>query len=78
MSKPKGQHEPIRQSVHVDCPVEDAFRLFTEGFADWWPLALYSITGDEAETCVIEPWAGGRVLERNRSGEEHEWGSVIG
>ena len=71
-----GRHEPIRQSVHVNCPVEEAFQLFTEGFADWWPLASYSITDDEAETCGIEPWVGGRVFERTRSGEELEWGSV--
>jgi len=76
MAKAKGKQEPIRQSVHVDCPIEEAFRLFTEGFAEWWPLASYSIAG-EAETCAIEPWAGGRVFERTRSGEEREWGSVL-
>ena len=69
-------NEPIRQSVRVDCPIEDAFRLFTEGFAEWWPLASYSMTGEEAESCAIEPWPGGRVFERTRSGEEREWGSV--
>jgi len=67
---------PIQQSVHVDCPVEDAFQIFTERFAEWWPLALYSVSGQEAESCDIEPWTGGRVLERTRSGEEHDWGSV--
>ena len=67
---------PIRQSVHVDCAIEDAFRLFTEGFAEWWPLASCSVSGDEAERCDIEPWVGGKVLERTRSGEEHEWGNV--
>jgi uncharacterized protein YndB with AHSA1/START domain len=67
---------PIRQSVHVDCPVEDAFRLFTEALSEWWPLASHSIGGEEAEDCAIEPWAGGRVFERTRSGEEREWGSV--
>ena len=72
------EHEPIRQSVRVDCPIEDAFRLFTEDFAEWWPLALHSITGDDALSCEIEPWVGGRIFERTRSGEEHEWGSVIG
>lgn len=77
MAKPEGKQEPIRESVWVDCPVEDAFRLFTEAFAQWWPLALYSKTGDEAETCVLEPWIGGRVFERTRSGEEHNWGSVV-
>ncbi len=78
MSQQKEEkHQPIRQSVRVDCPIDDAFRLFTEHFTKWWPLALYSISGDEAESCEIEPWAGGRVFERTRSGEEREWGLVI-
>jgi Activator of Hsp90 ATPase homolog 1-like protein len=78
MPQPRKKCEPIRESVRVDCPIEDAFRLFTEEFSAWWPLALYSITGEKAETCTIEPGVGGRVFERTRSGEEHEWGSVTG
>jgi uncharacterized protein YndB with AHSA1/START domain len=77
MAEVKPKHEPIRQSVRVDCPIEQAFRLFTESFAQWWPLASYSISGEEAETCALEPWVGGRVWERTRSGEEREWGSVL-
>jgi len=68
--------EPVRQSVHVDCPIEEAFRLFTEEFGTWWPLASHSMSGDEAETCAIDPWTGGKVFERTRSGEELEWGTV--
>lgn len=76
MAEAQEKRAPVRKSVCVDCPIEDAFRLFTERFAEWWPLASHSITGDEAETCAIEPWVGGRVFERTRSGEEREWGSV--
>ncbi|MBZ5610685.1 MAG: SRPBCC domain-containing protein [Acidobacteriia bacterium] len=76
MPEAERKHAPIRQSVRVDCPIEDAFRLFTERLAEWWPLAQYSIAGEEAENCVIEPWPGGRVFERSRSGEERDWGSV--
>src|SRR5579871_6625336 len=76
MGKGEEKHAPIRQSVHVDCPVEEAFRLFTEGIWEWWPLARYSESGEEAEHCAVEPWVGGRVFERTRSGEEREWGSV--
>ena len=47
MGNEKETHEPIRQSVHVECPVEDAFRLFTEAFAEWWP-------GDDQEQCAIQ------------------------
>ncbi len=71
------KHAPIQQSVYVDCSVEDAFRLFTDGFAEWWPLALYSITGAAANRCEMEPWQDGRVFERTSSGEEHDWGSVL-
>ena len=77
MAEVERKHAPIRKSVRVNCAIEDAFELFTEGFAEWWPLAFYSITGEEAETCAIEPWVGGRVFERTRSGEEREWGSVL-
>lgn len=40
-------HDPIQQSVHVDCPVEDAYRLFTEGFGEWWP-------GDDEEQRAVK------------------------
>lgn len=76
MPQAKEKHSPIRQSVHVDCPIEDAFRLFVDGFTDWWPLASYSMSGEEAAACRLEPWVGGRVFEQTRSGEEREWGSV--
>src|SRR5277367_5813014 len=61
--------EPIRQSVHVDCPLEDAFRLFTERFDDWWP-------DGEAGAREIEPWKAGKIIERATSGEKREWGTV--
>jgi len=76
MAEAEEKHAPIRQSLRVDCPIEEAFRLFTEGFAEWWPLASHSIAGEEAENCAIEPWVGGRVFERTRAGEEREWGFV--
>ncbi len=75
MPEEQGKNAPIRQSVLVDCPIDDAFRLFTEGFGEWWPLAKYS-AANNSEICEIEPWAGGRVFERTRSGEEIEWGTV--
>ena len=77
MRKGNEEHAPIQQSVHLDCPVEDAFRLFTERFAEWWPLSSHSVAGEDADSCEIEPWRGGKVLERTRSGEEHEWGDVL-
>lgn len=76
MTRTEKKREPVRQSVHVDCPIEDAFRLFTEKFAEWWPIESHSISGKGAESCEIEPWVGGKVLERTRSGKELDWGDV--
>lgn len=39
MQEAKRKHEPIEQSVHVDCSVDEAFQLFTERFGEWWPAA---------------------------------------
>jgi uncharacterized protein YndB with AHSA1/START domain len=67
----------IRKSVEVDVPVETAFRVFTEQARSWWPLATKSVGQEEAEDLVFEPRVGGRVHERLRSGEEHEWGEIL-
>jgi len=69
--------EPIVHTVWVDCPIAEAFRLFTEGFAEWWPLEAHSKNQEDAEWCAMEPWLGGRVFERARDGEEEEWGSIV-
>jgi hypothetical protein len=66
MSQKKGSDAPVQKNVKVECSQDEAFRFFTEDIAHWWPKA----------TCVIEPWVGGRVFERARSGEEHDWGTV--
>lgn len=39
MQEAKRKHEPIEQSVHVDCSRDEAFQLFTERFSEWWPAA---------------------------------------
>ena len=77
MPKQEKGTEPVRQSVVVDCSLEDAFELFTAHLSEWWPLASHSIGGEEAESCVIEPRTGGRVYERTRSGKERDWGTVV-
>jgi uncharacterized protein YndB with AHSA1/START domain len=72
------RNEPIVQSVWVDCPAADAFRFFTEGFSEWWPLHTRSIHKENAERCEIEPWPGGRIFERTHDGSEEQWGTIIG
>jgi uncharacterized protein YndB with AHSA1/START domain len=66
----------IRKSIVVQRPVDDAFRVFTEGIGDWWPFGGHSIFDDQGETVVFEPRVGGRVYERSTSGEEGVWGTL--
>ena len=61
----------------VPLPVEEAFALFTEGMASWWPLATHSIFGAEAVSCVVEPLPGGRIYELSSTGLEGSWGRVL-
>ena len=68
---------PIRRTVTVGRSVDDAFRLFTEELATWWPLSSHSYGGDDAETATFEPRVGGRVFERQNDGTERDWGQVL-
>lgn len=67
----------IRKSVRVGVPLEQAFRIFTDEIASWWPLATKSVGQAEAVDLTIEPRVGGRVYESVRSGEVHDWGEVL-
>jgi hypothetical protein len=65
----------LRKSIVVACPVEHAFRVFTERMSDWWPFEGHSIFDGNA-TIVWERYVGGRVYERAETGEEGLWGTI--
>jgi len=67
----------ITKSVMVARSPEDAFRLFTEGIATWWPLRTHSVAREHAETAVVEGFVGGRIYERTVDGEEILWGTIV-
>ncbi len=67
---------PVVKRVTIGLPVDAAFERFTAGIADWWPLDGFSVSGDRAETVLMEQRAGGRLVERTREGEEHLWGTI--
>lgn len=69
--------EPLRKQLKVSLPVEAAFRLFTEGMGRWWPLASHSVGKEQAGTCFIEGWAGGRIVEVLKDGSQSEWGRIL-
>jgi hypothetical protein len=69
--------EPIRMTATVPLTPGDAFDLFTARLHTWWPLATHSVFEGNVDTCVFEPRAGGRIVERSRSGEESVWAEVL-
>lgn len=71
------QIAPLHKSIKVPLPPEEAFELFTAGIHRWWPLAVHSVGGPDAETCVFEGRAGGRIYERLKDGSQAEWGRVL-
>jgi uncharacterized protein YndB with AHSA1/START domain len=72
------QELTVRESVTVNRPPSDAFRLFTDSIADWWPLkgTQFSYGGDRADKIFLEARVGGRFYERFTDGEEYEVGRV--
>jgi uncharacterized protein YndB with AHSA1/START domain len=68
---------PVMRSITVERSPEDAFRIFTERIADWWPLRTHSVYGAEAASAAVEPGVGGRLLERSLAGEESSWGEIL-
>jgi uncharacterized protein YndB with AHSA1/START domain len=75
--------DPVVKKVRVHLGIEDAFRLFTQGMGQWWPLDTHSIAADthdgriKAEGLVFEGHTGGRIYERMSDGSEGLWGHVL-
>lgn len=72
--------EPVRMSVDVPLSQERAFALFTERLETWWPLDVIAVSREKnasVETCFFEPFAGGRIAERSKAGDEYVWADVL-
>jgi hypothetical protein len=67
--------DPLSLSFDVACSAEHAFATWTERIGSWWP-ADHTVSQQRGLHVVVEPRIGGRIYERTRSGEEHEWGEV--
>jgi uncharacterized protein YndB with AHSA1/START domain len=67
---------PVKKSIAVKASVEDAFKVFTEGFDTWWPRS-HHIGKQPLVKAVIETRAGGRCFGREADGTECDWGRVL-
>lgn len=65
----------VRKRLDLACRPDTAFRVFTERFGSWWPLATHAI--GEAVDCAVEAGVGGRIYQRDAAGEEIVWGRIL-
>lgn len=71
---------PVVKTIDVARAARDAFRIFTEEIAAWWPMETHTrartADGQRTVHVTIEPRVGGRVYETLHDGGELEWGEV--
>ena len=72
-----GTIEPVQVAIEVRRGIEEAFRVFTDEIAAWWPVAGHSVEPDRVEAVVLEGRLGGRLYERWHDGGEADWGRVV-
>lgn len=73
--------DPVKKTIEVPCSADEAFKIFVERVATWWPLDKNSVSamnGNVAKEVTIENKLGGRVFELGHDDTIHEWGSVTG
>jgi uncharacterized protein YndB with AHSA1/START domain len=67
--------EPLRLDFEVGVPAAQAFDVWTQRCATWWPRS-HTISGDPA-AILFEPRPGGHIVERARDGQRHLWGEIL-
>lgn len=72
--------DPIEKTVVVPIPPEEAFRLFATRMAEWWPLETHSLSASREGSLplelVVEPRAGGQILETCADGATRPWARI--
>jgi uncharacterized protein YndB with AHSA1/START domain len=68
--------EPLELSFDVACAPEHAFAVWATRTSQWWP-ASHSVSAEPGLAVTFEPRPGGRIFERTRAGDEHDWGEVL-
>ncbi len=67
---------PVVKKLSLKASPERAFSHFTDNIAQWWPLAIHSLSHEQARDLVFEARDGGRIYEIDATGREREWGRV--
>lgn len=67
---------PLIKTRALTCSADQAFDVFVERMAEWWPLARHSVFHAESRGVVVEPGVAGRIVETGPDGEESVWGTL--
>lgn len=76
MAPETAQNAVFRKTLHVEVPIETAFRVFTDRMGAWWP-ASHHVGNMAFKNILIDHRTGGRWYEINVKGEECIWGTVV-
>jgi uncharacterized protein YndB with AHSA1/START domain len=68
--------ETVRREIVVEAPIERAFTVFTERFADFKPPE-HNMLRVPIATTVFEPRVGGNIYDRGVDGSECRWARIL-
>ena len=71
--------DPIHKTLNVPLSPKEAFALFTENLADWWPTESHSLSAGDGEIpkdVTVDPREGGYITETKHDGEKGRWGTI--
>ena len=71
--------DPIQKSIDVPLSPNEAFKLFTEEIANWWPSETFSVSaerGKKPRDITFGTHKGDQIIEVTEQGEQHVWGTI--
>ena len=70
--------EPLVKRITVPASPERAFEVFTTEMTAWWPLAGFSIGGEQARRIEFGSAVGDRITEYGEGGPIGPWSRSAG
>ena len=72
--------EPLVKTIDVPCSQKNAFEIFLNQMASWWPMDKFTVSamaGKPATGIRVDPRVGGQIVEIGGDGEEVLWGTIL-
>lgn len=72
--------EPLVKTIDVPCSQKNAFEIFLNQMASWWPMDKFTVSamaGKSATGIRVDPRVGGQIVEIGGDGEEVLWGTIL-